>query len=535
MRMHSSVPLFSGTIYNSIYIGGFIWGFVLQILTYILEINLDIFQWLLVTLFVGLLMQYIFYGLKRHRFRNIVNNPELLALFEEVKYKLGKGHSIELWFRDIDRATFLSTVNPLFQAILLSESTIADIIEKGEKGKIVLAREVLLMDRANPHSRMILGLLVFTFFSFMENMISFSSSFGFILFSVGPIILAISIIVILLVIVLFFFKLSRGNDDINKIVEDLFGFRPDVAMMEMITGFKVPNEVIEKIRRDEAEGKPSPMKKALRIAAPVAIITAFIVFIIIMILFPDLPFFPAFPLTISALAAFGAFMIVAMTVAMWPLLRPSGKRNTEWDIQVPFAADLQKFLSEFLNHDNITVRGIKPPSDEQYGLVILKLDDNYEEKVVYGMLPNILKDIYDVNLVGPLILSEIRRKEIEKRYNRVGYVVMGIAIPFLFIGMFLSMALFGFGEFLSLLLPIFGIYALVTIPPLAYMSLWKRKAEIKSDAEIAACCPRFRETLQTLIEKHHTLPYGMTSYRSRLERIDKHLGLFQEDRDSISN
>ena len=532
MRTQSSVPLFSGTFYEGLYISGFIWGFTLQILLYVLEINLDIFQWLLITLLAGLLMQYIYYGWKRQRFRNPVDNSELLALFEEVKYKLGKGQNIELWYRSIDRGIFLSTVNPLFQAILLSESTIADILEKSEIGKIILAKEVLLMERTSPHNRMISGILGFALFSFIESM-SFGSSFGFILFSMGPIVLAIGFIGILIVLVIVFFIISRGNDDIDKTVEDLFGSRPDVAIMEVMTGFKVPGEVIEKIRRDEEEGKPSPMKRAVRIAAPVSIVATFIVFFIMMILLPDPPFFPVFTILISAIAAFMVFIIVVVAVAVWPVIRHSGKRNTEWDIQIPFAAEVQRFLSKFKGLDKIAVRAIKSPSDELYGLIVLGLDDNYEEKVLHGILPNILKDIHDVNLVGPLILSEIRRKEIEKRCNRISYIVLGIAIPFLFISMYLSITLLGFGQFFTVIVPIFGIYTILTVLPLVYMSYWTRTAEIKSDAEIATSCHRFREALQTLIDKHHTLPYGVTSYRSRLERIDKHLGIFQEDRVSI--
>ena len=530
MRTQSSVPLFSGTFYEGLYISGFLWGFTLQILSYVLEITLDIFQWLLITLLVGLLMQYIYYGWKRQRFRNPVDNHELLALFEEVKYKLGKGQNIELWFRSIDRGIFLSTVNPLFQAILLSESTIADILEKSELGKIILAKEVLLMERTRPHNRMILGILGFALFSFIESM-SFGSSFGFILFSIGPIVLAIGFIAILLVSVLAILILSRGNDDIDKTVEDLFGSSPDIAIMEVMTGIKVPGEVIEKIRRDEEEGKPSPMKKAVRIAAPVSIITTFIVFIIVMIMFPNPPLFPVFSVLISALAAFGVFIIIIMTMVTWPIIRPSGKRNTEWDIQVPFAADVQRFLSEFPGLDKIAVRGIKPPSDELYGLVVIELDDNYEEKVLFGILPHILKDIHDVDLVGPFILSDIRRKKIEKKHNKISYGFLGIAIPILVAGMFYTLLNIGTSVFLTVFFQIFVIYLIMTVVPAIVMSIWKRKEEIKSDAEIANTCPRFREALQTLINNHHTLPHGKTSYRTRLQRIDKHLGIFQEYHD----
>jgi hypothetical protein len=67
------------------------------------------------------------------------------------------------------------------------------------------------------------------------------------------------------------------------------------------------------------------------------------------------------------------------------------------------------------------------------------------------------------------------------------------------------------------------IFPLLIIPPSIILSVWKRRTEIRSDVEIARKYPRFLEALQTLVDRHHTQPYGITSYKTRLERIKEHL------------
>jgi len=523
IQMHSSVPLFTGSSYDGLYIIGFLWGFILQLLTYIFHFAFDIFQWLLLTLLAGVLLQYLYNFWKRRRFRNPVVNAELIAMFEDVQDRLGTGHNIEIWCRRIDRSIFLSTVNPVFKAILLSESTIADLLDKKEKGKVVIAREILMMKRINPNIGSLIGVLIFTFFAFAENLFFFES-IGEIIFSFGPIILAGSIVAVLLLVILGMFILSRKQGNIDKIVGEIFGFAPDAAMVEVVTGVNIPDEILFQVKQDKEERKPNRRSAALRTSALAAIIAFAISYVIMFIFMSGSSIFYIFATVMSTVLAFGAFMITFMTRIMWPLFRP-GPRSTEWDIQVPFASDLQSYLRKFVGLESIEVRGIKPPADEMYGLIVLKLNEKFEEEVIEAIYPSMLEDIHEVDLAGPLILSEIRRKEIEKKHNRISYSFLGIAIPVLAIGMIYALLNIRFPDFFIVFFQIFAIYIIMTMIPAIVMTYWTRREEIKSDADIAVTCTRFRETLKTLIDNHHTLPYGKTSYRTRLERIDKYLGL----------
>ncbi|NHJ14371.1 MAG: hypothetical protein EAX95_11885 [Candidatus Thorarchaeota archaeon] len=518
---HSDIPLFSGAFYEGYYIGGIVWGFALRIVLYIMHIAIDLFQWLLITMAAGLFIHLLAVGLKRRRFRNPVTNQALVTLFEDVRRDLGKGGGIELWYRDIDRAVFLSTANFLFSAILLSESTIADILEKGDKGKILLAREVMLIERRNPASQVAIALLAFTFTSFFE-VLSFGGAWGQLSFSLIPLVLTFGTIAVLIAIASIPYILTGSTNRIDQKLEDLYGFPPVAAGIEVLSGFRISDQMVQDTK-SEKETAPNRRMHALKIGVAGAVIASFVAFVIMSFLFSEHHLFLTFALVVSAVVGVGAFAIIFAISSMWFLFKPHGPRNTEYDIQVPFAADVQGFLYSFLDDERTAVVATKWPFDDEYGLVITRLVGNYEEKALFAIMPNVLKDIKDVELAGPLVLSEIWRKNIERRYNRVSYVFVGSGLIFVFSAIILLAINLGFGGLSSAILSVLAIYLIVTIIPGAIASIWKRNAEIKSDVRVAKSCPRFVEVLQVLVDKHHTLPYGTTSYKTRLERIAKYL------------
>ncbi|MFX1368335.1 MAG: hypothetical protein ACFFAY_07045 [Promethearchaeota archaeon] len=524
----SSIPLFSGAFYEGYYIAGFAWGIVLQLILYIIHITIDIFQWLIMTIVAGLFAHFFVLVMKKRRFYNPVSNQAITALFEDVKRDLGSGEGIELWYRTIDRGVFLSTSNLLFKAILLSESTIADVLEKEDKGRILLAREVLLIERLSPLSRLAIALLAFVLSSFFESM-SFGGALTYISFSLAPNVLAVGIIGVLMAAASISYIQSKSVNKIDQLLEDSYGQPPAAAMIEVLTGFRISEEMIEEAKREEEE-TPSRSRAALKQGMVGALVAFFVAFSVMFFLFSRYRLFMTFAVVISAIVGFGAFVIIFMTSSMWFLIKPTGSRSTEYDIQVPFAADVQGFLNQFLDDERTAVIATKLPFHEEYGFVIARLQDNYQEKTLFSLMPQILKDINDVELAGSLILSEIWRKDIEKRYNRFSYASVGAAIIFLISSISISLMLFGFEEFFAIFLPILGLYTIVAIIPSTLAAYWKRTAEIRSDVRVAKACPRFIEALQILTDKHHTLPFGTTSYQTRLERIDKVLEPVREYR-----
>ncbi|MFW9789499.1 MAG: hypothetical protein ACFFE1_17670 [Candidatus Thorarchaeota archaeon] len=525
--MAVSMPLFSGTFYEAYSIGGFLWGLLLDFIALFYGITFDFLQWVFLTLACGFFLQLLLNGLKMRRFRNPVTNPELLALFEEVKSDFGIGEGIQLWIRDVDRAIFLSSVTPLFKAILFSGSTIGDILRNPEKGKIVLAQEVLKMEQLSPQSRMAIGLFAFTFFSILESfsLIGYSISFTM---TFGPLVLVILVIALLAIIAGVPYFTSRTGRNIELEIAKVYDTPYAIAASEVLHGFQLPDEVVDEIKRDEREGKPTRGARTSKNGLIAAVIAMPVTFIIMFMLAPTSPLIVMFAVVMAAAVGFFVFLLTLL-ISEFSVLRKSMKirRSTVWDFQNSFSNDVQSILNKCPGYDEVIIRAVKSSSNDQIGLVAVKLTTNMEEETLFAMLPRMVQDLHDVELAGPFILSELRRNDIEKRFNRLNYAVLGITIPFLTIGVIASIANQEFYSMFDSIIPIFVTYIVMSVVPGIGLSIWKCNADIKSDTEIARAYPRLREALQTLIANHHTLPFGKTSYKSRLERIDKQLGVFQ--------
>ena len=518
----SGIFLFSGFFYEGLFLLGILWALIPMNAGLFFGVEFSLFEWFILSLLAGLVIQFATFGLKIMRFRNPVTNAELLSLFEEVKTDIGTGQDIQLWFRDIDRGVFLSTINPLFKAILLSESTIADLLERPEKGKVVLAREALMMERVSPISSLALGLLVFVFISLNEGSFLTFSLFSFFSIDMMSLFFIVPIMAAMVLTVLVPLMLARSTQKIEKFLETIYGVSPEAVTVEVLTGYKIPDEVIEDAKQDEAEGKPSFLKKAVRRSLIVVVVTIPVSFVLLIVLSPRMLEFIMLPLSFSLILGFMAFVLTFLIIPMFSMIRAHNKRRTDWDVRHPFADSIHQFLSESPHYQNLVVKAVKPHTDEIFGLVIERLRPDYSEEAIFNISPHMLKDIQDADLAGPLILSELQRKDIEKKYNRINYSITGIAIILMIISFIWVFSHFSL-ELIITFFPMIIIFPLLMIPPAIILSVWKRRTEIRSDVEIARKYPRFLEVLQTLIDGHHTQPYGITSYKTRLERIKEHL------------
>jgi hypothetical protein len=171
------------------------------------------------------------------------------------------------------------------------------------------------------------------------------------------------------------------------------------------------------------------------------------------------------------------------------------------------------------------VREVNLLSIEMYGLAVERPNSDSTKETIYVMMPQMVEDLHDVDLVGPLTISEVRRKEIKKRYDHwslLGVIISILVFVALFISILPSLADLSGGAYISILW-VLGIFLLLAGPPLACLMYWKRRAETKSDVEIAKAYPALMEAFRILIDKHYTQRYGITSYKTRLERIKEHL------------
>ncbi|MHA1769192.1 MAG: hypothetical protein ACTSV3_05010 [Candidatus Thorarchaeota archaeon] len=524
MGMEQSVPLFSSQFGDGLLVVGMVWAFIVRIVSQLIGIRLDIFVWFILTMSAGAGFLLVWSFLKRRRFRNPVTNSEILSLFKETKRDLGIDKPIELWQREIDRQVLLSTNDPLFKAILVSENTIHDLLEKREMAKVLLAKHMLQVTRRSTISQVAASVLGFTLFAFIESL-AFFDVFEVLFMTAGSILLVGMVLAVVGILVVCPIFMSRRHDSIDERVEQLYGVSPAVAHMETIVGLKVPEEMIAEAKQERDEGE-GPKKRALRKASIAAIVLALVTYMIMVFTWPQTTTAVFASTIMSIVVGAGTFAITYLTSIMWPILAGGrGERSTEWDVQYPLASDVERFLNQYEEYRKVTVRGVRLPHDEQTGLVVLRLNEDYKEETIHAIMPQTVRDLQDVNLLGPLILAELRFHDIERREKRFSYLILGVGIPFLAVGMIWSFVVYGGLGMLSSLLIVLGVYTLITMAPLAYLFFWKKRQMTQAEIRTAKKHPGYVDALRILVERRYTLPYGKTSYRTRLERISRQLGL----------
>ncbi|MFW9769658.1 MAG: hypothetical protein ACFFF9_16225 [Candidatus Thorarchaeota archaeon] len=533
------VLLFSGQPRESLILSAFIWNPVLLIAFFLINAELGLLQWLVLTLLAGSGIQLLIFFLKMKRFRRPVTNAELLALFGEVKTDLDKDLGIELWSRNIDRYIVQSNANMLFKAILLSDSAIADILNLREEGKVVLAREVLTIEHSHTIREFATGLFIFIFCAFGTTFFTFD----FILILPIELMALLTIAVVVgfaLVLVLEPILTSRKDSYVRMIIRQVYGTSSESASLQVRVGYQIPDSSTRQEDTDEVEMRRRTHARAVIWSSIAALIGFAISFVAFITYFPDASSFILGPIVVSAMvgffAFFGAFTSLSLfmkplfisSVFKKPLVIQHPQRNVEWDISHPLADTVQEFLNKNEGYETVTVRavrGAKSLSIEVFGFVVERLNSDQVEETIYAMMPQTVNDLQDVDLVGPLILSEMRRKDIKKRHDRWSVrsaIISVLVFAALFISILPSLAGFSDSAYLGIL-RVLGIFLLLTGPPLFFLTYWKKRAETNSDVKVAKAYPTLIEALQTLIDKYYTQPYGITSYKTRLERIKEHL------------
>jgi len=224
IEYQSGVFLFTMAFQEGLVMCSLVWTLGLIGIRLFANIEFNILQWTITTLLVGSAVQFIVFGLKLILFRNPVTNAEILTLFEEVRDELGASRRIQLWSRSTDKGVFLSTSNLLFKAILLSESAIGNILGKREKGKVVLAREVLMLGRVNPIRGFALGLFGFWGVSFSE--LFFFVYDEFLTMELWVTTMLLAFVVLLLGLILIPTMTSKSYRHVERILENTYGSSP---------------------------------------------------------------------------------------------------------------------------------------------------------------------------------------------------------------------------------------------------------------------------------------------------------------------
>jgi hypothetical protein len=199
-------------------------------------------------------------------------------------------------------------------------------------------------------------------------------------------------------------------------------------------------------------------------------------------------------------------------------------RDTSSDYRDEYTQSVQELLNREPRYEHLVVRGVKLSGRGTEGLVVIDEMGEPDETTLIGILPDMLSLLRDPDLVAPYIIAEIERYQIDKKERRYGWIFVGLAFAFLIPGALWGFLTYGLLEGTFVMLQVLIAYVLICAVGFGISYYWKKSKTVEADVAVATKYPRFREALHVLVTNHYTQPFGITSFRTRLDRINEKMG-----------
>jgi type IV secretory pathway VirB3-like protein len=117
--------------------------------------------WLLMMLLIALLIQLLLHLFLRARYRTIMNDPAMMKLLNQAQDRMSFSRRPEIWKHPSLFPVLLAISNPLCNAIVISKSAAADILQRPREGEIILADGMKTIQGYRPHLNAVLQMLIF--------------------------------------------------------------------------------------------------------------------------------------------------------------------------------------------------------------------------------------------------------------------------------------------------------------------------------------------------------------------------------------
>jgi hypothetical protein len=137
--VEESAPLFAVSSPYVTAAFGALWGIIWTIRFDVILLTLP---WLILTPFAGVAFYVACLWLLIDRYRQTPDNPKLIEVVGRAKNRVGYAGDIQVWERRSDRPLLMSSHNAPFAAILVSDTTVKDILENEENGEALLAYRI---------------------------------------------------------------------------------------------------------------------------------------------------------------------------------------------------------------------------------------------------------------------------------------------------------------------------------------------------------------------------------------------------------
>jgi len=250
--VEESAPLFAvSSPYVTAAFGG-LWGIIWTTRFDVISLTLP---WLILTPFAGVAFYVACLWLLVQRYRHTTENLRLIEIVARAKNRIGHAGDVQVWERRSDRPLLMSSRNTPFAVILLSDTTVKDILGNEENGEALLAYKIAGLS----HSDRLQLLLNASVYSSVGAFAYFAISIrGSVLFHDPPLLVFPGVLTVVIAALIHFAMVrDRKTKDRNAEVYRLYGKTRGASLLNVF-GFPLTSEdrteYVEGLKPGKEEG-----------------------------------------------------------------------------------------------------------------------------------------------------------------------------------------------------------------------------------------------------------------------------------------
>ena len=486
------------------------------ILLLFLNPKTDYLIWIFVNIIAAFAFHMLILAQKRHKFRHPISNYELESLVSRAKDRLEISRKVELWAIDDSGFVLTRATNLLFSCIIMSSSVINKLLEKPDSGEIILADELIRIDRG---SRKFLFVWDFMhYFLFSTAVFALQETIFQLLLPVGVIFL--QAMILLLALALFTFTIrSRyipSKPDIDGIYgktradaeHDVFG-EIDRGIFSFI-GRSAPRARMDESSEFRIGMLPAPLVISLICGA----VTYFIFTIPLPVFLEKLPFVI---LPVSVLFAALGFAFSFDLINPIKYVYPQSHSILE---QPPFEDDQTQHLAELLHE--IPQYAELHVQKRKTGIGRIRTEIFQDSDVLsnYAYLSDIVTGALEPDELLIYAIAELKRNNLRQKDNKWIVRSLEIITLLIFLCGFLAVVVFH-QPIVELVILLLFLYAALIFGSLALSSVRINSKFRQIDRKIQREYPLFFDILEKLQDKGNN--FERNAYKERFEDLEAYM------------
>jgi hypothetical protein len=493
------------------------------VLLFFLDPETDYLIWFILNIIAAFSLHFLLLQRKRHKFRNPIDNCDVESLLKKAEDRLSLSKTVELWKTDEKGLVIANTSNLRFSCIILSDSVITGLIQKPLYGEVIIANELLQIDRA-PRKFSFIGDFMHYFVFSSATYVLQESFFRLVIVPVGAILL--QTIILIMAAALVTITLTSRRPAPIKTVESVYGISIQDAEHEVFG--KIDRSFFSFYGRSASKGRIDESSEfklgMLPIPILVAIIcgsVAFNIFTTVLSVLSD-----NIPYIIVPLSVFFASIGFGFSFELMnPIKYESSETSTDFQSRI-YEDEQSQTLAELFHaiprYAGLEVRKRRLQTHDE----VIDIGDKTDYTRNFAMLSGAVLQILTPDELLVFAIAQMKQNETMKKGAKKIIHVLGVVV--------LLVVLTGVWAFLVIHIPmeeliilLLFVFGGLMVGTLALFSMRNQDISERIDLDVHREYPTLYGILEKLQDRGN--PFEMSAYKKRFQVLKRRIRVISSE------